>query len=158
MNPLILSHRQRIDTLFSKVSSISNPQDQGEWSKYLCILVSGYIEESLRVLLEAYSVAHASEEIQNFVSEEIKGITNCKTNKIIEILCKFNSSWGSNFTSQISASSRIADEIKNSIDSIVANRHAIAHGNKSTGISYSTVLNYYNNVKKAVEVLENIIN
>ena len=156
MNPLILSHRQRIDTLFSKVSSITNPADQGEWSKYLCILVSGYIEESLRVLLETYSVSHSSLNIQNFVSKEIKGITNCKTNKIIDILSKFNSSWGSDFANEIAARSLITNEIKDSIDSIVTNRHLVAHG-KSTGIRYSTVLNYYNNVKKAVEVLENII-
>ncbi|MEH2384263.1 MAG: HEPN domain-containing protein [Nostoc sp.] len=156
MNQLILSHCQRIDGLFSKVSSISNPADQSEWSKYLCILVSGYIEESLRVLLEAYSTSHASPYIQNFVSREIRSITNCKTNKIVDTLCKFNSAWGSDFTHQISAKSRIADEIKDSIDSIVTNRHAIAHG-KSSGIRYSTVYNYYNNVKKAVEVLDNII-
>lgn len=52
MNRKILSHRQRINTLFKKITSISNLADRGEWSKYLCILVSGYIEESLRVLLE----------------------------------------------------------------------------------------------------------
>ncbi len=156
MNSLILSHRQRIDTLFSKVTSILNPADQSEWSKYLCILVSGYIEESLRVLLEAYCTSHASPYIQNFVSKEIRSITNCKTNKIVDVLCKFNANWGSDFTSQISAKSHITDEIKDSIDSIVVNRHAIAHG-KNTGIRYSTVLNYYNNVKKAVEVLENVI-
>jgi RiboL-PSP-HEPN len=156
MNPLILSHRQRIDALFKKVSSITDLADQGEWSKYLCILVSGYIEESLRVLLEAYSASHASLCIQNFVSKEIKGITNCKTNRIKDILCKFDSDWGHDFVSQIAVKSNIADEIKDSIDSIVTNRHAIAHG-KSTGIRYATVLNYYNNVKKAVEVLESII-
>lgn len=156
MNSSISSHRQKIDARFNKVSSISDPADQGEWSRYLCILVSGYIEESLRILLETYAVNHASPYIQNFVCKEIKGITNCKTNKIIDILCKFNSDWGNNFTSQIAAKSNINNEIKDSIDSIVTTRHAIAHG-KSTGLSYSTVSNYYKNVKKAVEVLENII-
>lgn len=156
MNPLILSHRQRIDALFNKISSVANLADKSEWSKYLCILVSGYIEESLRVLLEAYSATRASTNIQNFISKQIKGITNCKTNKIIDVLSKFNPVWGSDFASQIAAKSSIADEIKNSIDSIVDNRHAIAHG-KNTGISYPTVLNYYNSVKKAVDVLESII-
>jgi hypothetical protein len=156
MNSFISSHRQKIDALFNKVSSISDLADQGEWSRYLCILVSGYIEESLRILLETYSENHAAPYIQNFVCKEIERITNCKTNRVIDILCKFNPAWGNDFTNQIAAKSSITNEIKDSIDSIVTTRHAIAHG-KSIGLSYSRVLNYYKNVKKAVEVLENII-
>jgi hypothetical protein len=156
MNQRIFSHSQRLDTLFKRVASFPKLYDQAEWSKYLCILVSGYIETSLRVLLEEYSSNNSSTYIQNFVSKEIGNITNCKTNKIKDILSKFNPSWGTDFITQIANKSRIADEIKNSIDSIVANRHKIAHG-ENTGISYSTVKNYYENVKKAVEVLENII-
>jgi hypothetical protein len=155
MNRQIFSNRKRIDDLFNKVSSFSDA-DKSEWSKYLCILVSGYIEESLRLLLETYAKKRASPYIQNFVSQEIQGITNCKTKKIEDILCKFNPAWKDDFGSQIAVKGRSIDEIKNSIDSIVDNRHAIAHG-RNRGINYATVFNYYNNVKKAVEVLEDII-
>lgn len=48
------------------------------------------------------------------------------------------------------------DEIKDSVDSIVDNRHQIAHG-KSIGIGYVTVNKYYGNVVKAVQVLEAVI-
>ena len=156
MNPRILSHRQRIDALFAKISLISNPADQSEWSKYLCILVSGYIEESLRVLLEQYSKNHSSSHIQNFVSKEIKSITNCKTSKIESILSQFSPAWKDYFIDQMSSKSAKSDEIKNSINSIIANRHQIAHG-KNVNLSYSSVSNYYKNVKKAVDILENII-
>ncbi len=156
MNPQILSHRQRIDALFVKINSISNPADQSEWSKYLCILISGYIEESLRVLLESYTAKNSSQYIRNFVSTEIKSITNCKTKKILDVLRSFNQHWEQDFNDKITAKSRISDEIKNSIDSIITNRHSIAHG-KNIGISHSTVYNYYENVKKAVEILEDVI-
>jgi uncharacterized HAD superfamily protein len=156
MNPQILSHRQRIDALFVKIKSISNSAEQSEWSKYLCILVSGYIEESLRVLLENYTAKNSSQYIQNFVSTEIKNITNCKTKKILDILRSFNPHWEQDFNNKIATKSRIDDEIKNSIDSIITNRHSIAHG-KNIGMSYSTVFNYYGNVKKAIEILEDVI-
>ena len=156
MNPQILSHRQRIDALFAKIRLISNPADQSDWSKYLCILVSGYIEESLRVLLEQYSKNHSSSHIQNFISQEIKNITNCKTSKIENILSKFSPAWKDYFIDQMSSKSEKSDEIKNSINSIIANRHQIAHG-KNVNLSYSSVSNYYKNVKKAVDILENII-
>lgn len=152
MNRCIVSHQTKIDNLFNKISTIPDPADQSEWSKYLCILVSGYIEESLRILLEEYAQKNASPNIQNFVSKEIRNITNCKTNKILDILCKFNSSWKDSFNNEITSDS----EIKDAVDSIIANRHKIAHG-KSAGITYVTVSKYYTNVKKAVKILNNII-
>lgn len=150
MNQRISSHRKRIEKLFRRVNSFTDPQDKSEWSRYLCILVSGYIEESLRVLLEDYAHRKASPPIENFVSNHIKNIRNCHTNKILNTLESFDSSWKDNFQT------RITPQIKDSIDSVVANRNEIAHG-KNKGISYVTVINYYENVKTAIEILEDII-
>lgn len=156
MNPAILTHVQRIDILFGKISSISDPKDQSEWSKYLCILVSGFIEESVRVLLEQYCKTCAAVKIQNFVIGELGELTNCKINKIKKILCQFSPAWEREFIAEIDKKSRVADEIKNSVDSVVANRHLIAHG-KSVGITYSTISRHYKSVKIAVEVLDKVI-
>ncbi|MFM2064443.1 MAG: hypothetical protein RLZZ507_4114 [Cyanobacteriota bacterium] len=156
MNPSILAHRQKIDNHFKKATSFTDPEIQSEWSKYLCILVSGLLEESLRVLLEKYCQNKASPSIQNFVTKQIENITNCKTEKIKRILGEFSPTWESEFTTKIQAQSNITDEIKNSIDSVITNRHKIAHG-KSIGMSYNNVSNWYKNVKKAVEILEEII-
>ena len=150
MNPSILAHRQRIDNLFKKVALFEELEIKSEWSKYLCILVSGFIEESLRVLLEKYSENKASANIQKFVGKKIDDITNCKTEKIKRILLEFSSDWENEFTNKIN------DQIKTAIDNVVQNRHKIAHG-KSIPMSYHNILNYYNNVKKAVEILEEII-
>lgn len=156
MNRFILSHSQRIDTLFGNVATIPDPAAQAEWSKYLCILVSGFIEESLRILLEEYTTKHAAPVILNFVSREVKEITNCKASKIGSILQRFNPTWESDFLDQIQNKSRIANEIKDSLDSVVANRHQIAHG-RNVGLRYATVSTYYQNVKKAVETMEEVI-
>jgi len=156
MNPLILSHIQRIDNSFSKISNISDPATQSEWARYLCVLVSGFIEQSLRVLLTEYSDRNSAPYVRNFISEEIRRLTNCKTSKIEEILRKFHSRWAEDFTTQISDAGVSENEIKDSIDSVVAIRHAIAHG-KNTGISYITISKYYSNAKAAVNILESII-
>ncbi|MBS3027347.1 MAG: hypothetical protein HCA25_09695 [Dolichospermum sp. DET50] len=156
MNPSILAHRQRIDNLFKKGTSFTEPEIQSEWSKYLCILVSGFIEESLRILLEKYCENKASPNIQQFVTKQIGSITNCKTEKIRQILSEFSSNWESEFTNKIKEESKIDGEIKNGIDNVIINRHKIAHG-KSIGMSYHNISNYYKNVKKAVEILEEII-
>ncbi|WP_413174208.1 HEPN domain-containing protein [Anabaena azotica] len=158
MNPSILAHRKRIDNLFTKVSSIPIEESEmrSEWSRYLCVLVSGFIEESLRVLLEKYCEGKAVPNIQNLVRKQIQDITNCKTNRIIEILGKFSTNWETEFRNKIESESKIDGEIKNAIDTVINNRHSIAHG-RSTPMSYSNISNYYKNVKKAVEILEEII-
>lgn len=156
MNPKILAHKQRLDNLYSKVAIIPVPQDQVEWSKYLCVLTAGFIEESLRVLLLEFTRNNASLEIQKFVEKEVSYVTNCKTERILEVLNKFDSSWGTTFENEIKDNSPIDKEIKDSIDSIVINRHLIAHG-KSVGISYTTVKKYYGFCTKAIEILEDTI-
>ncbi len=156
MNPKIFAHKQRLDNLYAKVAAIPNPQDQVEWSKYLCVLTAGFIEESLRVLILDFSKHNASLEIQKFVESEISFLTNCKTKRIIDVLNKFNSKWSSTFETEIQDNSPIYTEIKDSIDSIVGNRHLIAHG-KSVGVTYSTVKKYYVYCTKAIEILEDTI-
>jgi len=156
MNPKILSNRQKLDSLYSKVATIPIAQDKVEWSKYLCVLTAGFIEESLRVLLLEFSKNNSSKEIQRFIEKEISFITNCKTERIIDVLNKFDINWAVNFETEIKNNSPIDKEIKDSLDSIVSNRHLIAHG-KSIGMSYVTVNTYYKHCKKAIEILEDTI-
>ena len=44
-------------------------------------------------------------------------------------------------------------ELKDSVDSIVANRHNIAHGQNS-GISYIRIRDYYQNARKVILLIE----
>jgi hypothetical protein len=71
-------------------------------------------------------------------------------------LNKFDVTWAEKFVNDIKDNSPIDREIKDSIDSIVSNRHLIAHG-KSVGLSYATVNIYYGHCAKAIEILEDTI-
>ncbi len=155
MNRNIYSHKQILDNLFEKVRQL-DPSQQSEWSKYLCVLTAGFIEESLRVLLFEYAKQKSAPKIQRFVEKKVKYITNCKTEKIIEVLTDFDVDWAETFQTRINDESPIDKEIKDSLDSIIATRHLIAHG-KRTGIGYVTVKNYYKYCLKAVTILEDII-
>ena len=156
MHPRILSNKNKLDYLYTKISAYTTPSEQVEWSRYLCVLTAGYIEESLRLLLLDFVSKNSSIEIQRFVEREINYITNCKTERIIEVLTKFNVAWATKFSDEIKDKSPIDKEIKDSLDSIVSNRHLIAHG-KSSGLSYVTVKNYYSYCHKAIVILENTI-
>jgi len=51
---------------------------------------------------------------------------------------------------------QIPNQIKDSIDSVIANRHNIAHG-KSVGMSLGTIKGHYDNIKKVILIFETII-
>ena len=156
MNPKIHANKQKLDNLYLKVSTVPNAQDKVEWSKYLCVLTAGFIEESLRVLLMEFAKNNSSKQIQRYLEKEIGHITNCKTERIIEVLNKFDIRWATDFEKDIKDKSPIDKEIKDSLDSVVSNRHLIAHG-KSVGMSYTTIKEYYNYCITAISILENTI-
>ena len=76
MHPRILSNKNKLDYLYTKISAYTTPSEQVEWSRYLCVLTAGYIEESLRLLLLDFVSKNSSIEIQRFVEREINYITN----------------------------------------------------------------------------------
>jgi len=72
------------------------------------------------------------------------------------VLSKFDAEWARQFTEEISNRSPIHQEIKDSIDTVIANRHKIAHG-KSVGITYARISGFYTYCKTAIDVLDEVI-
>jgi len=119
-------------------------------------MVSGFTEQSLRTLLDEYSKNKSSPAIQRYVSSHTRKITNCKQNKILLILKDFSPEWSEKYDKEVRKIELVPNQIKDSIDSVIANRHNIAHG-KDVGISLGTMTAYYDTIKKAIEILEKII-
>lgn len=156
MNIDITRHKQRLDNLFSEASKITDFKMQGEWARYLCVLSSGYLENSIRIILESYTTVNSSLRIQRFNEPIIGNITNCKTGKITKILEQFDPTWGTTFTSEINKKSKIPDEIKDSIDSLVQTRHDIAHG-KNVGAGYVRIKGYFDKAEIVIQIINTIV-
>ncbi len=141
----ITRHKHRLDALFNRVSTLSqDPELMAHWARYLCILASGFLEESVRILLSEYVQKKANATVSRYVNAQLDGFQNPKAGKILELLRGFDPLWAE------SVEQFMGDERKDAVDSIVNNRHQIAHG-RSVGISYVTIKKYY---EKAVEVVD----
>lgn len=151
MNVSAHREKQKLDNLFKKISAISDTELKAQWAKYLCILTSGFIENSIRSIISEYSKNKAAPPLATFVTSKIQSVTNLKNNNIKALLSSFNSEWCEKYDSNIT------DEQIASIDSIVANRHLIAHG-RNVGITYTIVKNYYDNVVPVVTTIYKIVN
>lgn len=143
----IVRYQQRLDALFEKVRDISDLELQSHWARYLCILVSGYLETSVRAIYGEYTSKRADKNVANYVSSRLGSFQSPKMGNILELTRAFSRQWAEELEVATEG------ELKGSVDSIVANRHNIAHG-QDVGISYVTIREYYQNAVKVIELIE----
>lgn len=147
MNSEVKNLTQRIDKLFCIKQADLEDEVAGHFSRYLCVMVAGYAEESVRILLRAYVEKRSNFVIQRYVALQIQYLTNLKSNKLKDTLLEFNIEWGEAYVNLVS------EDAMDALDSIVSNRHLIAHG-KNSGISYETVKKYYDHIKNIILLID----
>lgn len=142
---------QRLDALFAKINDLpDDPEIQSHWARYLCVLVSGYIETAVKAIFRHYAESKCDAKVLNFTEKSLGRFQNPHTERILELARNFSPDWENELSNLIS------DEIKQAINSIVANRHQIAHGS-DVGLTYTRVKDYYNNVKRFIDKMAKII-
>lgn len=146
-NRRIAQAKDRLDHLFDQSKQIEDAELLGHWARYLCVLVSGFIETSIQTILLEYVDNKAAPEIRYFVSQQVKDFQNAKMNKILDLIRDFSP------TIAMNVETATEGKLKDAVDSIVQNRHQIAHG-QNMGISLVTVKGYYESVVKAIEIIE----
>ena len=144
----VVQEKQRLDSVFSLVEQMA-PSDEvlSHWAKYLCVLTSGFIENSLRLVLYEYARTHADKTVASYVSARLEGLTNLNDEKICQLLGSFSDDWRDTFLKMRS------EEQKDAIDSVLANRHLIAHG-RSVGLTQARMKQYYSEICKAVKTID----
>lgn len=123
---------------------------QSHWAKYVCVLSAGFIENSHELIFSKYCLHRAQPPIAKFVARTLERIQNPKTKRFIETASSFDSS----IENALSNFLDLDSSLKEAIDSIMTNRHQIAHG-KSTSISIARVEQYFDKSVQVLEFLEN---
>jgi hypothetical protein len=133
--------------LFAKGKSLKDPELLAHWSRYLCVLVSGFIETSVRTLLHQYAHNRSHPDIARFILHKLKPFTNAKMEKILKLAAEFDQGHEDYLRTATDG------ELKDAVDSVIRNRHLIAHG-QDVGISFGTISKYYANVVRAIDAIE----
>ena len=116
-------------------------------SKYLCVLVSGFIEQSIRDVYREYA-NKANPRVQTLVSQLLdEQIQSPNAKNLVELAGKLDREWG------IQLEELMGEEYKSAVDSVVSNRHRIAHGQDSQ-VTYRMIREWYEAVNKVVEFVE----
>lgn len=143
--------KARLDSTFQRMPSSSDDAElQSDFARYLCVLVSGFFENAIVSLLLDLAQRRSGPEIASFVERELERWTNPNVEKICTLLGSFSHSW------RTDAEKFLIDERKESVNSLVALRHKIAHGD-SVGTTLSQVKRYYGTILEVLEFIADLL-
>lgn len=122
----------------------------GHWGRYLCVLTAGFLENALTEVYANYARRVGNAAVANFSTRTLENITNPKASKFVETAHSFSKVWGEELNQFLDDED---ERRRNAIDSIMNNRHQIAHG-KKTGISVVRVREYLSGCVEVIEYIE----
>ena len=143
--------KKRLDAAFERISSIDSDslELQADFAKYLCVLVSGYIERAIAQVVQEHARQCGSPSLYKYVESNTNRFSNAKPHKIIGLMGSFSKEW------KHELEKLLTDDQKEAISSIVNNRHQIAHGRDSR-ITYHEVHDYYKKSQDLLTQVENL--
>lgn len=143
----IVAYEDRLRDLFTKAERFTDDVElQAHWARYLCVLVAGYIEVSVRCVLSNYAKSRSTSTILNFVDDQLERFQNPNTTKILQLMGRFDPNW------QTALEGKIEGRLKDAVNSVLNNRNQIAHG-QQVGITLGRLKAYYTDVQIVVQEL-----
>jgi hypothetical protein len=144
------SHRKRIEAVFDRSKKLMDDQELlADQARYLCVLVAGFIEKAMSEVVLEYTRRHGARSLQRYVEKGTSRFTSANSAKVLALLGSFEPSW----SDQIG--NILVDEYKDAFDSVVTNRHQIAHG-ISVGLTYARMRDYFRAIVHVIDKIEDL--
>ena len=137
----------RIDRLMVHARRTTDDDLQAELARYLCILVSSSIEERCRDVASAFADGRSAPEIVRFVRAQTRRLRSPSSGNIREFFCGFDPVRANGWYDDL------ADDQRDALDSIAANRNQLAHG-ASVGLSLGMLTSYSERAGRAMGRLD----
>jgi hypothetical protein len=144
----IAAQLQRLRSLMGQaIAATPDLTLRSAWARYFCVLCAGLLENALAELYGEYVTRVSAPSVANYAISRLAKIQNPKADRFVETARAFDGVWADELKQFMDDNGR-----KEAIDSIMATRHQIAHG-ENAGITYARIVGY---LSKAEEVLEYI--
>ena len=145
----LTARRSRLDAVFARVKSLGSEdiQVQSDFARYLCVLVSGFVEAAVSELASEYCRRCSAPQVSNYAQSQLSKLQNVKTERLLQLLGSFDPTWRTELDTFMDGPR------KDALDSVVNLRNKIAHG-ESVGITYTQILDYYSHIAQAIDFLE----
>ena len=145
---------RQIDSLNSLLQRTGKATDDAEllshWGRYLCVLAAGFLENSIYEVYAEFVRGASSPAVAQFAESKLERINNPNARRFVETAGSFKREWAEGLESFLDEDD---ERRRNAIDSIMNNRHQIAHGGGAQ-ITVARVREYLNGCVEVVEFIE----
>jgi hypothetical protein len=123
---------------------------RSHWARYLCVLSAGFVENGVKEVLTTYAEGAAGRPIANYAAFHLRQIQNPKTYRLLDIAGTFRPDWRDKLEAFVDVDGR-----REAIDSIMQNRHQVAHGQQSS-VTLVRVKEYLTKAVAVISYLEQL--
>ncbi|SRR5712691_7681495 len=115
-----------------------NLELQAEWARYLCVLAGGLLENAIKEFYVDFANRNTAKPLANYISSTLSPIRSPKSLRFLEVAGAFDPGWKDELQNYDIATGGL-----DAIDSIMLNRHLIAHGkSRQSKISLANLKDY----------------
>jgi hypothetical protein len=141
--------RKRLDATFARVAALKETdlEVQSDFARYLCVLVSGYVETVIAQIAIEHCERRAQVTVTNYAGAQLARVQNVNADRLLQTVGYFNPAWRHELEAFIDGPR------KDALDSVIALRNEIAHG-KHVGVTYGRIRDYYALIREVVDFIE----
>lgn len=141
--PVSPQERAIVDAIaFAKGLSEGSPE-RAMIARHVCVLASGLVETVVRDhLIHFTRNTKPKSELVRYVEQSLDRFQNPEFARILDVVGRFSPAWRQ-------ALEQVDDSVKSAINSVVSNRHLIAHG-RDSGISLRQIEEYFHRIRSFV--------
>lgn len=146
--------RRKLSAAFSRAQALSKDQNleelQADYARYLCILVSGFIERAVAEIILAYAQGKAPAPLRSFIETSLKRLTMVDKERLLQLVGSLDAGWRAELEVYV------VDERQAAINSIVGLRNDIAHGGAGA-VGLVQMEKYWVAAQEVIEKVEQLI-
>ena len=148
------ARKQRLESAFSRAEEAIRNSGwdaalQSDLAKYLCVLLSGFVEATIEDIVVDYAIARGDQRLVKAVRGIADRFQNPKPGTLLDFLAAFDVEWRHRlehfFSEEISR--------QDALLSVVDNRNRIAHGEDS-GVSFYKLRDWQKTIFETVDFVE----
>src|SRR5882672_9373975 len=86
--------RQQLDATFARASGLAGDIELlSDHAKYLCVLVSGFLEQAIRELVLEHARRNGGTTLQRYVETRTRRLANVNTQRLLDLAGSFDPAW-----------------------------------------------------------------
>ena len=157
LNKLIVDCTSELNDIDSKISSLESlDKTKAYLTQYALIKACGTLEIVYRSIVADFFDKSNLKQVPKYIEKTVrKGSMSAKYENMCNLLGKFDDDWVKDFKDLVEKHP-YSQKIISSSNSLVNNRHQLAHGRNPTA-TFQDIFGYYNDTLELIKIMDSVV-